>query len=69
MRVFVGLGGPGSAGIPWLSITVLVSSILLSFLLSALLFEWDSRATAPSKKAWWALLALAPYAVAALIGA
>jgi ABC-2 type transport system permease protein len=68
MRVFIGLGGPGSAGIPWLSITVLLSSILLSFLLSALLFEWDSRVTAPSKKAWLALLALAPYVVAVLIG-
>ena len=66
MRIFAGFGG--TAGIPWVSVAVVLTSIALSFLLSALLFEWDARSSAPSKKAWWALLAVAPYAVAAIIG-
>jgi ABC-2 type transport system permease protein len=69
MRVFGGLGMPGSAGTPWLSIGVLAASIVVSFGLAALLFEWDSRAQAPSRKAWAALLAIVPFAAAALIGA
>jgi len=68
MRVFASLGGSGATGVPWLSIGVLVASILLTFLLSSLLFEWDARSSAPSKKAWWALLAIAPYAIAVVIG-
>jgi hypothetical protein len=69
MRVFMGLGMPGSAGTPWLSLGVMAASIVLSFGLSALLFEWDSRASAPSRKAWAALLAVVPFAAAALVGA
>ena len=69
MRVFSGLGMPGSAGTPWLSIGVLAASIVVSFGLAALLFEWDSRTQAPSRKAWAALLAIVPFAAAALIGA
>ena len=69
MQAFIGLGMPGSTGTPWLSIGVMAASIVVSFGLSALLFEWDSRASAPSRKAWAALLAIAPFAVAALIGA
>jgi ABC-2 type transport system permease protein len=69
MRVFIGLGMPGSTGTPWLSLGVMAASIVLSFGLSALLFEWDSRASAPSRKAWAALLAIVPFAASALIGA
>ena len=69
MRVLNGLGMPGSTGTPWLSLGVMGASILITFGLAALLFEWDSRAQAPSRKAWAALIALAPFAVAALIGA
>jgi ABC-2 type transport system permease protein len=68
MKAFIGLGMPGSTEIPWLSIGVLGASIAMSFGLAALLFEWDSRAQAPSRKAWAALLASAPFVVAALIG-
>jgi len=68
-RVFVGLGMPDSPGTPWLSLGVIAASIVISFGLSALLFEWDSRAQAPSRKAWAALLAMAPFVAAALIGA
>ena len=69
MRVFNGLGMPGSAGTPWISIAVLASSVVASFALSVLLFEWDARASQPSRKAWAALLAILPFAVAALAGA
>jgi hypothetical protein len=47
---------------------VLAASIVLSFALAALAFEWDSRAAQPSRKAYAALLAVIPYAAAALIG-
>ena len=67
MKVLVGLGMPGSAGTPWLSIAVVAASIILSFGLSALLFEWDSRASAPSRKAWAALLAIVPFVAAAVM--
>jgi ABC-2 type transport system permease protein len=67
MRVFVGMGMPGSTGTPWLSIAVMAASIVVSFGLSALLFEWDSRASAPSRKAWAALLAIVPFVAAAVI--
>jgi ABC-2 type transport system permease protein len=66
MKVFVGLAMPDGGAVPWLSLGVLAASIVLSFGLAALIFEWDSRAAAPSRKAWLALLALAPFVVAAL---
>ncbi len=66
MRVFGGLAYGGAA--PWGSLGVLAASILLSFMLAALLFEWDSRAAEPSRKAYAALLALLPYAAAAVMG-
>jgi hypothetical protein len=69
MRAFIGLGMPGWTGTPWLSLGVVGASIVMSFGLAALLFEWDSRAQAPSRKAWAALLAIAPFVAAALIGA
>jgi ABC-2 type transport system permease protein len=61
MRVFMGLGMPGSETVPWLSIGVLAASVVVSFGLSALLFEWDSRASVPSRKAWAALLGIVPF--------
>ncbi len=68
MKLFAGLAMPGSQGVPWGSMAVLLSSTLITFVLSAVLFSWDSRATAPSKKAWAALLAVAPFAIAAIVG-
>ncbi len=68
MRVFAGLAMPEGAGAPWLSLAVLAAATVLSFGLAAAIFEWDTRAAAPSRRAWLALLALAPYVVAAVIG-
>ena len=68
MRLFAGLAMPGGEGTPWLSLGVLAASIALTFGLAALLFEWDSRAAAPSRRAWLALLALAPFVFAAVTG-
>ena len=53
---------------PWGSLAVLGASVVLSFGLAAALFEWDSRAAQPSRKAYAALLVILPYAVSALIG-
>lgn len=63
MRVFNGLAMPGAAEAPWLSIGVLAASVVLSFALSALVFEWDARVSVPSRKAWAAILAILPFAV------
>ncbi len=68
MKLFMGLAMPGSPGMPWGSIAVLLSSTVISFVLSAVLFSWDSRATAPSRKAWAALLAAVPFVIAAIVG-
>jgi ABC-2 type transport system permease protein len=82
MAVFTGLGGMPAAGggatgeaaattgagIPWLSLGVLGVSAVLSFGLAALLFQWDTRASQPGRKAFLAILAAAPYAAAAIIG-
>jgi ABC-2 type transport system permease protein len=69
MRAFAGLGGMnGGAAIPWASLLVLGSSAVLSFGLALALFEWDSRANRPSRKALAAILGIVPYAVAALVG-
>jgi ABC-2 type transport system permease protein len=68
MNLFSGIAMPGGQGVPWLSAAVLGASVILSFGLAALLFEWDSRASQPSRKAWLALFALAPFAVAAALG-
>jgi ABC-2 type transport system permease protein len=68
MRVFTALGMPGSAAVPWTSLAVLGSSVVISFVLAALLFEWDSRASVPSRKAWCAVLGLLPYACALVLG-
>jgi ABC-2 type transport system permease protein len=66
MRVFTGLAYGGTPA--WGSLGVLAASIVLSFALAALVFEWDTRAAQPSRKAYAALLALVPYAVSALLG-
>jgi ABC-2 type transport system permease protein len=69
MRVFESLGfsRPASA-FPWLSGGVLAASILISFVLSAVLFQWDSRASQPGRKYYAALAVIAPYALAAAAG-
>jgi ABC-2 type transport system permease protein len=69
MRLFAALGGtaPGLSG-GTLSLSVLGASAILSFVLAALLFQWDSRASQPSRKALAAFLAVAPYVAAALVG-
>jgi ABC-2 type transport system permease protein len=69
MRSFAGLGGMGGAEIPWSSLAVLASSVALSFGLATALFGWDSRSNRPCPNAYAAFLAIAPYAVAALVGA
>jgi ABC-2 type transport system permease protein len=61
MRVFTGLAYRGSPQAA--SLVVLGASVGLSFVLSALIFEWDSRSAQPSRKAWAALLILVPYVV------
>jgi ABC-2 type transport system permease protein len=69
-RVFEAIAMPGaSGGIPWASLSVLAASTVLDFCLAGLLFEWDSRTSVPSRKAWLALLAVVPYAVSMAIGA
>lgn len=68
MEVFTGLAMPGSSAVPWFSIGVLGAGTILSVVLAGLLFEWDTRAAAPSRKAWLALLGVVPYAAAALLG-
>ena len=68
MKVFMGLGMPGGVGTPWGSIAVLAASTLISFVLSAVLFSWDSRATTPNRRVWAGLLAAVPFVIAALAG-
>jgi len=70
MRVMTSLGGIGAgAGVPWASIAALGSGAVLSFVLAALLFQWDTRASQPGgARMALALLALVPYAAAALAG-
>jgi ABC-2 type transport system permease protein len=70
MRAFQTLGGmPGSPSVGWISPVVLGVSTVLSFALAALIFEWDTRAAQPSRKAYAALLAIIPFAAAALLAA
>jgi ABC-2 type transport system permease protein len=69
MNAFTGLGGmPPGAPIPWLSIGVLAASTVLDFGLAAWIFQWDPRATTPSRKAFAALLGILPFVAAVMIG-
>ncbi len=69
MTAFTGLGGmPAGAPVPWLSIAVLAASTVLDFILAAWIFQWDPRATTPSRKAFAALLGILPFAVAVALG-
>jgi ABC-2 type transport system permease protein len=69
MRVFATLGmGTGSEPLPWLSLVVLATGSILAFGLAALIFQWDSRMSQPNRRAGLAVLAIVPYAVAALVG-
>jgi hypothetical protein len=67
MRLFDSLAY-GRGPLPGGSLAVLGASIGLSFLLAGRLFQWDARAAQPAPRAWMALLALAPYLAAALLG-
>ena len=69
MKVFKGLGNPQSAVIPWIPICVLAVSVALNFCLAALLFQWDSRANQPSRKAYAALLSAVPFIASLFMGA
>jgi ABC-2 type transport system permease protein len=69
MRVFSALGmQAGAREVPWISLGVLASGAVLSFALSAWLFQWDSRASQPNRRAALAILGLLPYAAAVLLG-
>jgi ABC-2 type transport system permease protein len=75
MRLFVGLGdmgaGTAAAGMTdpvWISLAVLGASVLLSFFLAAVIFQWEPRASRPNKKAVLAFLIVLPYAAAAILG-
>jgi ABC-2 type transport system permease protein len=71
MALFNGLSRIGaSAGpvvVPWFSMAVLAAGALLSFGLAAALFQWDTRASQPGRKAFLAILAAVPYVAAALL--
>ena len=71
MKVFNALAfsPAGALPVPWLSIAVLAATVMLGFGVSALIFEWDSRASVPSRKAWAALVLIIPFALAAMAGA
>ena len=69
MKVFKGLGNPQSAVIPWVPICVLAVSVVLNFCLAALLFQWDSRANQPSRKAYAAILSAVPFIASLFMGA
>jgi len=69
MRLFAWLAMPDGGTPQWLSLGVLVSSTVLSFLLAALLFQWEPRANAPTRRPWLALIAAVPFVIAAVAGA
>jgi ABC-2 type transport system permease protein len=66
MRAFDGLAyaGPLEAS----HLVVLGVSIVLSFGLAALAFEWDSRAAQPGRRAWAALVVILPYLASVVLG-
>ena len=70
MRIMTSLGGIGpGAGVPWASAAVLAAGAVLGFGLAAALFRWDSRASQPGgKRMALAVLAMVPYAAAAIAG-
>ena len=67
MRAFEALGTAGSP-FPWREVVLLAASVVINFGLAGLLFQWDSRARQPSRKAWGALLAVVPFAIAVAVG-
>ena len=70
MKIFkaLALSPAGALPVPWLSVAVLAAAAIIGFGLSALIFEWDSRASVPSRKAWAALLLIVPFVIAAAVG-
>jgi hypothetical protein len=59
---------PGATPFPWLSLALLAGATVLCFALARLLFEWDARAVTPSRRAWFALLGIVPFAIAMAVG-
>jgi hypothetical protein len=47
---------------------VFASGAVISFILSAWLFQWDSRSSQPNRRAAMAILGLLPYSAAVLLG-
>jgi len=69
MRLFMSLSMGGAAHpFPLLSLCVLLTGTLVSFLLAGLLFQWDAEPGRPAGVAYLALIAAAPFAAAAAIG-
>jgi len=68
MNLFASWGGMAGAGGPWASAAVLAGSAALSFGLAGWIFQWDPRAQTPNRRSWAALLAVVPYAAAAVLG-
>jgi ABC-2 type transport system permease protein len=64
-----GIGGAlGMSTQALISLVVLGSSVILSFALAAVIFQWEPRASRPNRKAVLALLGIIPFAAAALLG-
>ncbi|MBN2351971.1 MAG: ABC transporter permease [Spirochaetales bacterium] len=69
MILFQALGYPAAGkAFPWVSLAALGGGAVVSFFLSAWIFQWDTRASRPNRKAFAALLALVPYALAVAVG-
>ncbi len=69
MILFRALGYPQAGKVfPWISLAVLAGGAVVSFALAAWIFQWDTRASQPNRKALAALLALVPYGIAVAVG-
>jgi ABC-2 type transport system permease protein len=67
MLLFKGLGYPAAGeAFPWASLAVLAAGAMLSFLLAAFIFQWDTRASQPNRKVFLGLLVIVPYALGML---
>jgi ABC-2 type transport system permease protein len=70
MKLYSSLGFPQAGQVfPWISLIVLACGIILCFVLSAVIFQWDTRASQPNRKVFAGLVAILPFAIAAALGA
>ncbi len=68
MLLFKGLAYPATGeAFPWTSLAVLAAGTVLSFLLAAVIFQWDTRASQPNRKVFLGLLVIVPYALSVLV--